>query len=121
MSNTDTQSEVYPSIQELLPDTLLSIIPAKLAQDITERYERLGPAYATENRFKDGRFINGMMYTNRVENAIEEIVDAVFCMAGWIFKAEARELEPPDSAFLALNALIDCYSLLMQERDNESA
>lgn len=125
MSSNDGNSSVktipYPSIDELMPEELLAKIPATLARDIKERYDTLGEKYLTINTQEDGRLINGMMYTNRVENCIEEIIDAVFCMLGWIFKARAMDLVPNDSAYFAMTGLIEVYSLLMQERDDIAA
>lgn len=110
---------VYPSISELMPNILLSRIPASLAAEISERYETLGGKYLTGNFTEDGRQINGMMYTSRIDNCLEEIVDAVFCMLGWIFKSNLNCAGAiPDSAYASLQGLIEIYSLLKAEQAN---
>lgn len=128
MQNEVTKlNNVYPSIEELMPDSLLSIIPANLAKEIEERYRTLGDKYLTENTTEDGRRINGMMYTSRIDNGLEEIVDAVFCVLGWILKTSPKAaahstlyytvpITPPDSAYTALTGLIEIYSLLKAEQ-----
>lgn len=78
--------EPYPSISELLPQSMLAKIPPKLAEEITERYATLGEKYLTDALHTDGRRINGMMFTDRLVNCNEEIIDAVFCIVGQMFK-----------------------------------
>lgn len=113
-----------------MPAPLLSIIPASLAKELEERYENLGTKYLTEITHDDGRLVNQMMYTSRIQNCREEVVDAVFCILGWILKAtlpenpESRFVfqpnSPPDSAYEALKALIMVYSLLCAEYELDS-
>lgn len=103
---------VYPSIEELMPEVMQSIIPEALAREIRDRYATLGTKYLTEERHVDGRFINAMMYTSRVANCREEIVDAAFCMLGTIFKAQADNDEIPDWAYTILRGCIEIYSML---------
>lgn len=107
-----TNADVYPSIDELMPEILLARIPESLARDIRERYSTLGTKYLTDERHTDGRRINAMMFTSRVANANEEIVDAAFCMLGTIFKAQANEEEIPDWAYQVLMGCIEIYSML---------
>lgn len=116
-----------------MPKPLLSIIPSELAREIEERYEKLGAKYLTDQTTEDGRPINGMMFTSRIENCREEVVDAVFCILGWIFKVnhdigadgEKRfrihyhEPEPPDSAYDALRALINVYGICVAEFERD--
>jgi hypothetical protein len=114
-------NNVYPSIEELMPSILLTKIPASLADEIRTRYETLGEKYLTPNVHSDGRFVNAMMYTSRVANCLEEIVDSVFCVLGWIFKAQVDGRRIPDSAFACLDMLIDIYSLLSAELEIDLA
>lgn len=111
----------YPSVDELIPYELKTRIPVALYDEIVYRYHTLGGKYLTEHKHDDGRRINGMMFTNRVENCIEEIVDAVFCILGWIFKHISEGSTPPDSAFTALEQLINLYSLLSMEKNDPLA
>lgn len=107
-----TNAGVYPSIDELMPEILLARIPESLARAIRERYNTLGTKYLTDQVHTDGRRINAMMFTSRVANANEEIVDAAFCMLGTIFKANANEEEIPDWAYQVLMGCIEIYSML---------
>lgn len=117
-----------------MPKPLLSIIPSELAREIEERYEKLGAKYLTDQTTEDGRPINGLMFTSRIENCREEVVDAVFCILGWIFKSNVPtgnlvgnmntgfHLEnggPPDSAYDALRALINVYGICVAEYERD--
>lgn len=104
-------------MDELLPDILKARIPMKLAQEIEERYTTLGLKYMTEQRWDDGRLINACMFTNRIENALEEIIDAVFCVLGWILKYRQLNRQIPDSAYHALIGMIELYALLTVEKE----
>ena len=66
----------YPSIEELIPNP--KIISTGLLKMLTERYAELGPKYLTKEKHTDGRFINDCMNKNSAQDAIEEIVDAIF-------------------------------------------
>jgi hypothetical protein len=89
-----------------------AILPELLLGEIEDRYETLGEKYLTENHHIDGRLINGMMYTDRIVNCREEVVDAVFCVMGQIYKdTNIAGVEPNDSLFLMLSNLIQVYSL----------
>lgn len=107
----------YPSILELVPDALMAVIPAKLFVEIAERYQTLGVKYQTEQQHADGRYINNMMFTSRIDNCREEVVDAAFCMLGWIFKARARNRPIPNNAYTILTGLIQIYGLLVAEKE----
>lgn len=107
-----TNVGVYPSIEELMPEVLLARIPEALARDIRERYATLGEKYLTDQVHTDGRRINAMMFTSRVANANEEIVDATFCMLGEIFKAQVEGVEIPDWIYQVLMGCIEIYSML---------
>ncbi len=127
---------VYPSTEELLTPYWKARLPATLVEEITTRYETLGEKYVTAHKRNDGRFINGMMYTSRVTNAVEEVVDAVFCMIGWAFKLNERLQDiPKDVNFLtlipenntaiaalnnAIDSLIDAYIILKTEELNDT-
>jgi hypothetical protein len=105
--------DVYPSIEELLPKVLLAKIPAALADEIAVRYTTLGDKYLTDKFHTDGRRINGMMDTDRVTNCNEEVVDAVFCIIGQIFKnKQAKNTETDLELSFVLDALISIYSAL---------
>lgn len=109
---------VYPSIDELMPAELRNLLPGPLAVEIQERYETLGEKYLTDGLNSDGRRINGMMFTDRIINANEEIVDAVFCMLGQIFKDVAAGKEPHNDVYDAMEGMIKIYQILklMEQR-----
>lgn len=111
-------TNVYPSIEELMPRPLLNILPSPLVEDVVTRYRELGDKYLTYALHTDGRRINGMMYTDRVVNANEEIVDAVFCMLGQIFKDTSKGMEPRDNIYVALELMIKLYQILKLEEQS---
>ena len=112
-------SSVYPSIGELIPPILETRLPSRLIAEMSMRYEQLGDKYLTEQLHTDGRRINAMMFTSRVGNCIEEVVDAAFCILGWIFKAKAAGRPIPESAYPCLDMLTSVYSLLSAEFEVE--
>ena len=114
-------TEMYPSLNELIPPSLEAIIPSSLYKDIANRYITLGSNYLTEFLTVDGRPINGMMYTDRVQNCIEEIVDAQFCVLGEIFKRTARGIEPNENLYTLLEGINQIYGLLVAESESMNA
>lgn len=112
-------NQAYPNIDELMPPLLQTRIPMQLGEEIKRRYNELGDKYQTMNQHTDGRFMNGMMFTSRIDNALEEIVDAVFCMLGHVFRCTARGEEPSENIYTALTGLIDIWSLLTVEKTND--
>lgn len=114
-------NNVYPSVQEIMPPVLLSRIPATLAKDIEERYLTLGEKYLTEELTVDGRRVNACMHNDSVQDAIEEVVDAVFNICVWIFKSmrpeQIEDFGYPENAYACLTGLIEIYSLLAAERE----
>lgn len=108
----------YPSIDELIPPSLEAKIPGSLYKDIANRYITLGGNYLTEFLTVDGRPINGMMYTDRVQNCIEEIVDAAFCVIGEIFKRNAKGIDPGENLYTLLDGITQIYSLLVAESES---
>ena len=107
----------YPSIEELIPPSLEAKIPGSLYKDIANRYITLGGSYLTEFLTVDGRPINQMMFSDRVTNCIEEIVDAAFCVIGEIFKRNAKGIEPGNNLYVLLEGIIQIYSLLVVESE----
>lgn len=118
---TDKFLGVYPSTAELMPEMMLNILPANLATEVAERYEGLGLKYATDKLHLDGRLINAMMFTSRVANCREEVVDSVFCMLGWIFESRVKTGTIPDSAYTILQGLIQIYGILKAEEPADLA
>lgn len=123
--NTDTQSKVYvyPNIMELLSPELQDRIPESLAAWIRERYETLGEKYLTDKQYVDGRYINGCMFKSSIQDALEEVVDAVFNVLVWHFKLRILDTPRPDiqaSAYSALIGLIELYALLKSEQGDEA-
>lgn len=106
--------QVYPSIEELLPPDLQARVPASLDAWVRERYASLGDKYLTTDIMPDGRRVNSCMYKSSVQDALEEVVDAVFNVLVWLFKLrlEGRQLVAAHSALLGL---IELYALLQLE------
>lgn len=69
---------MYPSIKEILTEPVRRKLNARLIADITERYEKHGLEYISERKLPDGRFINQCMLNDSAQDALEEVVDAVF-------------------------------------------
>lgn len=107
---------VYPSTSELMPGLLMARIPEALARDIKERYRTLGGKYLTDNHHSDGRLINGCMFNNSIQEALEEVVDAVFNILVLIFKYTTRDSNIPDYSYSCLSGLIEIYSILYTQR-----
>lgn len=113
-------NEPYPSESELLDPEILAMIPASLAEEVRHRYKTLGNKYLTAQQHYDGRFINGMMFTSRIDNCLEEVVDAVFCVIGWLFKhrVDPTTYDFPPVGDNILKALCDIYTALKVEQIN---
>lgn len=109
--------DVYPSVSELIPPSLEAKIPGSLYKDIANRYLTLGAKYMTEYVTVDNRPINGMMYSDRIQNCIEEIVDAAFCVLGEIFKRSLKGKDPGNNLYILLDGIIQIYSLLVVESE----
>lgn len=104
--------DVYPSVDELMPRSLLAMLPQQLVEEISDRYRELGAKYLSDKFWPDGRQINGMLFTDRMENCREELVDAAFCILGQIFKdSEHSDREPHDLLYEMLAGLISLYSM----------
>lgn len=114
-------TNVYPSISELIPASLEAKIPSSLYKDIANRYLTLGDKYLTEYVTVDNRPINGMMYSDRVQNCIEEIVDAAFCILGEIFKRTVKGIDPGENLYILLDGITQIYSLLVAESESMNA
>lgn len=106
---------MYPSVEELIPDLLMNKLPKNLAEEIIHRYQTLGPNYLTDVRHLDGRPVNGMIYTDRIVNCLEEVVDAVFCILGQIFKDTNSGHMPSENLADILDGLIHVWTLLSLE------
>lgn len=113
-------TSVYPSTEQLIPEVMKAKLPMSLVEEITERYETLGTKYLSEEEF-DGRPVNQMMFTDRIINCREEVVDAVFCMLGQIFKEQSNGSEEiDDNIYFILEGLTNIYSALMFMQFNQS-
>lgn len=110
---------VYPSTQEIMPDLLLYKLPKKLVDDIEDRYERLGPKYVTEETHIDGRRINGCMLKSSSQDAIEEVIDAVFNILVLIFKNSRLDPVIPDQLYSILTGLVEIYTALAVIREQQ--
>jgi len=97
-----------------LPEELQDRIPESLAATIRQRYAELGSKYLTEATLEDGRKINSCMFKSSINDAIEEIVDAVFNTLVWLLKLRNSE-QNSESAYSAMIGLIELYALLKAE------
>lgn len=113
--------EVYPSIDELMPHVMLGFVPGALAQEVTERYENLGLKYLTNKKTEDGRWVNACMDKSSVQDCREEVIDAVFNTLVWIFKGSKSEQGIAPNAYPVLKNLIECYGILLTEKELEDA
>jgi hypothetical protein len=109
--------QVYPSTREIIPDLLLHKLPVSLVNQIEERYNLLGPKYVTEEVHLDGRFINGCMLKSSAQDAIEEVIDAVFNVLVLIFKNSKLGPVIPDELYSVLSGLIEIYTALCVIRE----
>lgn len=113
------QTEVYPSSEELMPRSLLSLLPQTLVEEIEIRYRELGTKYLSGRTWPDGRQINNMLFTDRMINCREELVDAVFCILGQIFKdIQHGDDQPNDVLYDMLSGLIAVYSMCVAMEEN---
>lgn len=113
-------NKVYPSIEELIPKSLKAFLPQSLVEEISVRYETLGDKYLTEQILPDGRQINGMIFSDRLVNCREEVVDAVFCILGQIFKdVNHGKHEPSENLSEMLGGLTKIYSLCVQMEEQQ--
>ena len=118
-------NNVYPSTEELMPELIRARLPALLCDEVEERYRTLGEKYVTDIVHEDGRYINGCMYKSSAQDAVEEVIDAVFNTLVWIFKINggAGDQSSAESSWLILQGLIETYALLKAEilMENENA
>lgn len=119
MTLTLDPENVYPSLKEILPEVLLTRIPSALAEEISTRYATLGPKYMTDQQHVDGRYINGCMFKSSANDALEEVVDAVFNILVLIFKTHNNTGVVPNekvgqtsNAYIVLLGLLEIYSSL---------
>lgn len=69
---------VYPNTDEIMPPAIRRRLSTFVVQDIQDRYAKLGPKYIGPLMHTDGRRINQCMTNNSAQDALEEIVDAIF-------------------------------------------
>ena len=98
--------EVYPSIDELFNGA--NWLSKGLRDEIATRYRELGPKYLTEEEYTDGRKINGCMNKNSAQDALEEVVDAIFNLLVLRFKGYAVSS--------VMSKLLEVYSQLLALR-----
>lgn len=108
---------VYPSIEELIPQILTHRLPASLQDSLKTRYEELGGKYLTKEEYIDGRLTNACMFNNSLQDAVEEVVDAVFNNLVWMYKHERRNGKVPTVAMETLSGLIEIYSLMKIQKE----
>lgn len=111
--------DVYPNLEELLPEDIQAKIPISLFEEIRNRYETLGVKYMTDTQSDDGRFVNGCMYKSSIQDALEEVVDAVFNCLVWIFKERSGQMTEGTVSMELIYRLIDVYTIIKVERINE--
>lgn len=109
-------SNVYPNIEELIPDILNHRLPVSLQESLQQRYSELGGKYLTEEEYVDGRLMNACMFRNSLQDAIEEVVDATFNTLVWMLK-HRRNGGHSAAAGEALMGLIELYALLRIQKE----
>ena len=98
-----------------------AFLPQSLVEEIAERYETLGEKYLTDQALPDGRRINGMIFTDRIVNCREEVVDAVFCILGQVFKdVHHGQHSPTENLDVMLDGLVKIYSLCVQLEEQQN-
>lgn len=85
--------DMYPSLNELLEAYSATPIPPQLIQDLFQRYNAHGMEYATELRQPDGKIINRCMLNDSVQDAREELTDAIFNLLVCCLKKDTAILE----------------------------
>lgn len=78
MNDETSMTDVFPSVKEILPESVRRRLTGEIIQEITERYEKFGPKYIGPLNHPDGRRINMCMLNDSAQDAIEEVVDAIF-------------------------------------------
>lgn len=108
--------KVYPGIDEIIPGSILVKMPYTLVEEIKERYSGLGTKYLTNDQMPDGRFINACMNKSSIQDALEEVIDAVFNILVAIFKISNDNSEEGFTAGMEMTevliGLMEIYSLL---------
>lgn len=114
-------NNVYPSIEELTPETIKAIVPALLIEEIEFRYNELGDKYITVYKHPDGRQINACMFNSSVQDCREEVVDAVFNVLVWALKLHMHgDIQASTNAGLILKDLIHVYGLLIASKEKDA-
>ena len=81
---------MYPSLDELIASlgeaTGIVALPESLIALLRYRYNEHGMEYATSQRHPDGRITNKCMYNDSIQDAQEELNDAIFNLLVAILK-----------------------------------
>lgn len=101
--------EMFPSPEELFGD--IHWIPKDVVDQLRERYAAHGPEYLGPNSMPDGRRINLCMERNSAQDALEEVIDAIFNLL--VLRFKGKHYTGP------MRNLLSAYSSLKVMRDYE--
>ena len=77
-SSKISMDQVFPNTDEILTEPVRRRLTRNIIEEIKERYEKHGPEYISDRQMPDGRYINQCMLNDSAQDAIEEVVDAIF-------------------------------------------
>jgi len=95
---------MYPSLRELLEAYTHTEVPEHVQKDLRERYDEHGWEYATTAK-QGNRVVNACLVRDCLQNAREELVDAVFNLLAANMKGEGRWMQPSSAMAHVLSAL----------------
>lgn len=102
--------ETLPFMDDIVAGARIPM-PTELHQRLQARYQKHGTAYASPT-LQDGVPINQCMYADNLQDAEEEVVDAVFNML--VF--QLRNSTEPFSGSQVTQHLVQCWEQLQQLR-----
>lgn len=71
-------NEMFPRIDEILTPAVRRRLNKEIIDQITTRYAEHGPEYISDKKLPDGRVVNQCMLKDSAQDAIEEVIDALF-------------------------------------------
>lgn len=95
---------MYPSLAEMLEAYTHTEVPEHVQKDLRRRYDEHGWEYAT-SLLNGNRTVNACMMRNCLQEAREELIDAVFNLLAANMKGEGRWMQPSSAMAHVLSAL----------------
>lgn len=107
---------MYPDIDDLVAiSDYYSQLPAALIESLKQRYAKGSAGYTSNRVHYDGRMINACMTKDSVQDATEEIVDAIFNLLVIVFKASHAGTMLPGHIQTAFDKLIEVWQLVASD------